>query len=242
MVEIDGRRRERALNGRQGIRLVAYLAARRLRPATRDELIDALWPEAAPSDPGAALTVVLSKLRSALGPGVLEGRSRLRLALRDPWIDLEAAREAIHRAEATVARMDWVAAWGPSRVALSTAERGFLPGHDAPWIEEQRRAVEDLHLRALRCVGEAGLGLGGVELPAAERAGRALIAIAPFRESGHELLMRTLEAGGDVPEALRVFDRLRVLLREELGASPSEGTAALHRRLLGGGRVSERST
>lgn len=56
---------------------------------------------------------------------------------------------------------------------------------------------------------------------------------APFRESGHRLLMEALAARGDVAEALRVYEELRVLLRDELGTPPSPATKALHRRLLG---------
>src|SRR4029079_18171595 len=49
----------------------------------------------------------------------------------------------------------------------------------------------------------------------------------PFRESGHLLLMRVREAQGNVVEALRVHERLRTLLRDELGVAPRpEGQAA----------------
>jgi DNA-binding SARP family transcriptional activator len=44
--------------------------------------------------------------------------------------------------------------------------------------------------------------------------------------------MEALAARGNAAEALRVYERLRVLLREELGASPAAETQALHRRLL----------
>lgn len=43
VIELDGRRVEDDLPGRQGKVLFAYLAANRLRPVGRDELIDALW-------------------------------------------------------------------------------------------------------------------------------------------------------------------------------------------------------
>jgi DNA-binding SARP family transcriptional activator len=44
--------------------------------------------------------------------------------------------------------------------------------------------------------------------------------------------MEALEASGNVAEALRVYDRLRVLLREELGVVPGRAAQDLHRRLL----------
>ena len=232
MLDIDGQRLEERLPGKQGMLVFAYLAANRRRVVGRGELTEVLWPSRPPADPEAALTVVLSKLRSALGAGSIEGRSELRLSLPDTWVDIEAAHEAIHRAEAAVAQSDWSGAWGPARVALHIAQRGFLPAFDGPWIVERRRTLEELQLRALRCVGESALGLGGAEFAAAERAARTLVSLAPFRETGYLLLMRALVARGDISEALRVYEGLRTLLREELGTAPAQEIQALYQGLL----------
>ena len=44
--------------------------------------------------------------------------------------------------------------------------------------------------------------------------------------------MKALEAQGNVPEGLRVFEQLRTLLREELGTIPSAEAIAVHETLL----------
>ena len=44
--------------------------------------------------------------------------------------------------------------------------------------------------------------------------------------------MEALEAGANVAEALRVYDRVLCLLREELGVSPGRELARVHQRLL----------
>lgn len=233
VVELAGSRVERDLPGRQGRLLFAYLAATRARRSTRDELVAALWPAGPPDAAEASLAALLSKLRRVLGSGSLEGKGEVRLALpADAWLDLEAAGVGVHRAESAVALGRWVEAWAPARTALYVAERGLLPGYGAPWIEERRRWLDDVRLRALECVGTIGLHMGGTELAAAERAGRALVAAAPFRESGHRLLMEALAARDNGAEALRAYDHLRVLLREELGVAPGAATQQLHRRLL----------
>jgi SARP family transcriptional regulator, regulator of embCAB operon len=247
VVQIDGQRVDGDLPGRQGQLLLVYLAANRDRPVSRDELIDALWPRDLPARPELALSVLLSKLRSVLGPASIEGRSQVRLALRPVAIDLEAAAKGVHDAESAVARGDWAGAWGPARVALHTAARGLLPGFDAPWILELRGRLEEIRLRALSCVAESSLRMGGPELPAAERSARSLVALAPFRETGHLFLMEALAAQGNRAEALRVFDDVRRLLSEELGTIPGGDLRALHKRLLedgvpaGGGRSAARS-
>ena len=88
-------------------------------------------------------------------------------------------------------------------------------------------------MRALEVLAEASLRAG--ELGAAEDAARAAVAAAPFRESAHRLLMEVHEAGGNPAEALRVFEDLRRLLREELGTAPGPAAMAVHERMLRGG-------
>jgi SARP family transcriptional regulator, regulator of embCAB operon len=230
---LDGRRRERDLPGRQGRQLAAYLIAHHARTVPRDELVDALWPRDMPDGAQATLNTLLSGVRRALGAERLEGRSALRIVLEpDAFVDLEAADRAIHQAESAVAQGAWTGAWAPARIALNIANRGFLTGLDAPWIEERRRHVENLRLRALEAVAAGGLGIGGGELPAVERAARRLIEAAPFRETGHRYLMRYFAARDDVAEALQVYERLRALLRDELGVTPGAAAQELHRRLL----------
>src|SRR5215207_42658 len=68
--------------------------------------------------------------------------------------------------------------------------------------------------------------------PPAERLARDLVRLEPYRESGYALLMEALAMRGNVAEALLVFERVRVLLRDELGLTPAAALTALHERLL----------
>jgi SARP family transcriptional regulator, regulator of embCAB operon len=231
-IERDGERLDALLPGRQGRLLFTYLVVNRHRNLPRDELAEALWREPDPAAVDTRLNPLLSKLRRVFGAGAVEGRSTLRLCLPEAWVDLEAAAEAIHRAESSVAQQDWARAWGPALTALFVAERGFLPGEDAPWVDEIRHHLTELRLRALECYAAAALGLGGTELAAAVRAGRQLTRLAPLRESGYRYLMRALAAQDNLAEALGVYGRLCECLRDQLGVSPSPATRELHERLL----------
>jgi SARP family transcriptional regulator, regulator of embCAB operon len=231
-IERDGQRLDGLLPGRQGRLLFAYLVVNRHRRVPRDELAEALWREPDPAAVDARLNPLLSKLRRIFGAGAVEGRSSLRLELPGAWVDLEAAAEAIHRAESSVAQRDWPRAWGPSLTALIAAERGFLPGEDAPWIDQIRHELTELRLRALECYAAAGLGLGGTELAGAVRAGRQLTRLAPLRESGYRYLMLALAAQDNLAEALSVYSQLSECLRDQLGVSPGPATRALYERLL----------
>jgi DNA-binding SARP family transcriptional activator len=233
VADIDGFRVEDSLPGRRGRVLFAYLVLHRGRPLPRDELLLAGWGEDAPAETGNALSVLLSKLRHGLGPDHLRGRTAIELLLpQATFVDVEAALEGAHRAESCIAEERWAQAWGPAGIAYHIATRPFLAGLEAPWIDEWRRRLEEVRLRGLECFAAAGLGLGGPALAQADERARMLVELAPYRETGHRILMEALERRGNVAEALRAYERLRVLLREELGIAPSPALQAVHRRLL----------
>jgi DNA-binding SARP family transcriptional activator len=239
VVRVAGRRIDHELPGRQGRVLFAYLAVNRDRVSSRDELAEALWPRGLPSAPDLALSALLSKLRRLLPDGALQGRSAIRLELgRHARVDVEAARDGIHRAEALIAAHDWYGAAGPTLVAHNISQRRFLPGEEGDWIEELRRELAEIQVRALECTARRSLGIGGPELAVAERTARRLIDLSPYRESGYAVLMEAFESEGNLAEALRVYESLRGLLREELGAAPSPAVQRVHERLLTHGSIS----
>jgi DNA-binding SARP family transcriptional activator len=234
VVVLDGKRVGEALPGAKGRLLFAYLVLNRERRISRDELLGAVYGEGASPDQHPSLSVLLSKLRGAIGQELLVGRSEIELMLPDrAFVDVEAAREALHRAESHVAAGEWAEAWGPAGVAYHVASRPLLQGEDRPWLEEWRRRLEDVRVRGLECFAAARLGLGGPALSQAEGCARRLIDLAPYRETGHRILMEALERQGNIAEALLAYERLRVLLRDELGVAPSPALQRVHRRLLG---------
>jgi len=231
-IERDGERLETRLPGRQGRLLFTYLVVNRHRPVARDQLAEALWREPDPAAVDTRLNPLLSKLRRVFGADAIDGRATVRLCLPDAWVDLEAAVEAIHRAESAVAQKEWTRAWGPVLAALFIAERDFLPGEDSSWIDDIRHQLAMLHLRALEAYAATELGIGGPELDGAVRAGRQLIREAPLRERGYRYLMQALAAQDNLGEALQVYGQLCDCLRDQLGASPSPATRALYEQLL----------
>jgi SARP family transcriptional regulator, regulator of embCAB operon len=233
-VTLGGRRIEDALPGAHGRLLFAYLVLNRRRRMNREELLIAVYGDGATPGYQARLSVLLSKLRSAIGHDLLPGRTEIELVLpAGTFVDVEAALNALHRAESHVAAGEWAAAWGPAGIAYHVATRPLLQSDDRPWLDEWRRRLADVRVRGLECFAAARLGLGGPTLPQAEQCARQLIELAPYRESGHRILMEALEQQGNVAEALLVYDQLRVLLRDELGTAPSQALQSIHRRLLG---------
>ena len=238
VVELGGRRIDRKLPSRQGRLLFAYLALNREREVSRDELVEALWPYTIPTAAPSALSVLLSKLRSAVGPNVLSGRGELRLALPpDVRVDVEDALSAVHEAQSAVALEDWRRGWGPALRAQFIAKRRLLPEHEAPWLDSWRQQLDEVRDQALEAYAACCLGVGGTELPAAERSAHALVERSPLRETGYRLLMESLAAQGNVAEAIGVYERARSTLQQELGVAPGPAIQATHNRLLGVSRA-----
>ena len=232
-LDVAGRRRERELPGRLGRILLAYLALNHHRAVTRDELIDALWPGGAPGDPAGTLSTLLSGVRRCVGAEILRGRSELRLALpADAQLDVETAAARVGRSRAALGAGDAGAAAAEAEAALDILERGLLRGVDLPWLDAFRRELEEERLDALELLARAGLAAGEAGIRRSHSASRQIISLAPFRESGYALLMEAQVASGNPAEALETYERLRRLMRDELGATPSPELRAAHQRLL----------
>ncbi len=234
-VEADSVRRENDLPGRQGRLLLAYLVVHRHESVPLDSLIEGVWEHQPPPAALSALHALLSKLRRVVGCVVEHGTARLELP-PDAWVDLEAARDAIHRAESGTAQQDWGRAWGAAQTALFVSRRTFLPGETVAWADLIRHELDVLRQRSLETYADAALHIGHTELATAERASRELIELAPFRESAHRLLLKTLAAQGNTAEAVQAYTALRIKFRDELGVSPSPETQEIYTALIAGPR------
>ena len=234
-LELLGERREAQLRGRQGRMLFAFLVLNRRRPVRRDELVEALWADERGAPPSeAALAPLLSRLRRAVAPGTVEGRDSVALQLPGPvLVDVEAAVAALAAAREALAGGRPADAVATAHEAAALTEAGLLPGLDARWIDEWRMQAVDLRVESLELAAGAGLELGAAALPRAEGDARAAVAAAPYRESARAVLIRALAARGNVAEALRAYEEVRALLRDELGTAPGPELMALHRELVG---------
>lgn len=233
LAEIGGRRVDAQLPGRKGRLLFTCLVFSRDRPLSRDELIEVIWPADAPADPDGTLATLLTRLRNAVGRELLVGRGELRLDLGEhAWVDWDVAHTSLGEAERLIAAGNARRALTCASEGLEIARRPLLPELSTPWLEERRRELMDLASALLETQGRAALALRGEHLPLAERSARELIEREPYRESGYGLLMEVHESRGNAAEALRVYDTLRHLLREELGLTPAPALTALADRLL----------
>jgi len=248
-VQIDGVRvEEERFPGRQGRLLFAYLVAEQGRAVPRDELAEALWGERPPASWEKALTVLASKLRGLLAKQGVDGAGALtaafgcyRLVLPEgSWVDVRVAGNEAKEAEEALATGDLERAKSAAALAASLVRQPFLPGEEGDWVEEKRRELADLRERALDVLTDASLRSGATR--EAAKWAEELVALSPFRETGYRRLMEARVAAGDRAEALRVYERCRRLLADELGAYPSPETESIYRALLTAPQPSARAT
>jgi DNA-binding SARP family transcriptional activator len=229
---------ESGLPGRQGRVAFAMLAAEHGRAISKDELAEELWAGEPPAAWDVALRAIVSKLRSALADVGIDGHEAVGHAfgcyqLRLPpeaWVDLEAAADAVHRAETSIRIGDLPDAMGWSLAANAIARRGFLSGESGPWVTRRRGELQAVRVRALECRAQVQLRRG--EHGAAARDAELVVGLEPFRETAHRLLMRAHAAAGNPAEALRAYERCRRTIAEELGAGPSDETETLYLEIL----------
>jgi DNA-binding SARP family transcriptional activator len=224
--------RAERLPGRQGRLVFAYMVSERARLVPRDELAEVLWPDSQPASFEIALNALMSKLRGLLveagldrlALGSVNGCYRLELP-PEIWIDAEAAHKAVHQAEAASRAGDLSGSYAPAAVAAAILRRPFLSGADGLWVERRRDALRQLLVRALDVLVE--VHTWNREPAMAVRVAEQAVSLEPFRESGYRHLMKLHHRAGDRAQALRVYERCRRLLAEELGAAPSAETEAV---------------
>jgi DNA-binding SARP family transcriptional activator len=230
-VEANGARLdEKRFPGRQGRIVFAYLAAQNGRAVPRDELAELLWGDELPATWEKALRVLMTKLRALLDECGLDGSAALTSAFgcykltlpADAWIDVDAAVEAVERAEAELAAGDLDEARSQATVAAALARRSFLPGEDGSWVEQRRRDLREVLVRSLECLRDASFGAG--ELAEAVRYAEEVTELEPFRESTYRRLMQAHLAGATRPRRFACTSAAGVSSRMSSAPTPRPGS------------------
>ncbi|MFB3882374.1 MAG: BTAD domain-containing putative transcriptional regulator [Armatimonadota bacterium] len=213
--------------------LLAFLAYHLASAHPREALAVLLWPDSTPEAGQMSLRVALSSLRHQLEPpGTRAGTV---LVADRSSVGLDPAAVATDVAE-------FEAALRTAEHSASEAERGqhlaraislyggpLLPGYYQDWIGAEQQRLTERYFRALESV-TAQLEEAGDPDSALEHAWRA-VAVEPFREEGHQHLMRLLGMAGQTEAALRHYQELERTLKEELGVAPSSATQQLAKQL-----------
>ncbi len=230
--------------------LLVYLALAAGRPVRREALSALFWPEQDEKSALQNLRKTLHRLRQTLRdadtalPFLLVTPQSVEFnAQADFELDvavfttlLAGTQRHPHRRLTTC----WLCA---ERLARAAAlYRGdFLAGFtlkDSPpfdeWSAVQR---EHLHVQALEALGQlAAYHEQRRDYAAAAEAARRQLALEPWLEAAHRVLMRAYWVGGRRAAALAQYDACRTTLAAEWGIAPEAETVALYEQMRDGQR------
>jgi DNA-binding SARP family transcriptional activator/DNA-binding beta-propeller fold protein YncE len=217
-LEVDDGGRPVALGGPKQRALLAVLLLQANEPVSRDRLIDDLWGEHPPANPGPTLDTYISRLRKLLGRERLLRRGGGYMLRVDPG---ELDLERFERLAAAGSYREALESWrGP---ALADLLKEPFAAAEAERLEERRLAVLEERIDSDLAEG------AGVELvPEIER----LVREQPLRERLVGQLMVALYRAGRQTAALEVYGAARRRLAEDLGLEPGPQLKDLERRIL----------
>jgi DNA-binding SARP family transcriptional activator len=216
--------------------LFAYLVCHRDRAFSRDRLAGLLWPDRDPDGARHALRQAVYNLKSALPsavPPVLSGQLGVQLnPAAGMWTDVEAFERAVQRGKEAGAVDPYHLTTAAQLYRGELLAGFFVKDSEAfeEWLlgeqERLREAVIDV-LRTLietyRRRGEYRFGL---------HYARRLATVEPLSEEACRELMRLSLFAGRRSRALEAYEKLRSLLRSELGVDPLKETRDLYESIL----------
>ncbi|MEU0570230.1 BTAD domain-containing putative transcriptional regulator [Nonomuraea sp. NPDC005983] len=206
-----------------------------------ERLIDGQYGDDPPAGAANAIQAHVSRLRRNLPDGLVEFHgSGYRLAVVPEDVDTYRFERLARDGRGLLAAGQHERAARTLRDALALWRGPALADvADAPFAQPQAARLEEARLAAREDLVEAELALP--EGPSIAEL-RQLVEANPLRERLRGQLMRALHASGQQAAALAVFDEVRRLLADELGADPAPELAALHLAILRGEGPREQPT
>lgn len=236
------------LDGRPGVfatekarALLAYLAVAGDHPHRRESLCALFWPEQPETIARANLRQTLYRLRNAVGdndnlrPHLLVSTHDIQLNPEgDHWLDVADFRRCldVYRTHCSQGLPLCATCQEALKIAATLYQGEFMAGFSLSgspdfefWllVEQERN-----HRRALEVFGRLGAFYESAgDFSQAAGYAERLVALEPWQQSFHRLLMRSLSLAGQWQKAMAEYTRCRQLLADELGVEPSKKTRQL---------------
>jgi len=219
------------VGSRKARTVLKLLAVERPGPLTADWIADVVW-ENAPVNAGQAVATLVSRLRAALGSGVvLGGRDGYQLAAEpEVSVDLDVAARYCEQAERKLPAAAVALAAAGSAAELLAAGTALAEEPDVTWADPARAELRVLLRRARLLATRAALASDDPGLAACYA--EAAMAADPLDEAACRGFMSAVAASGEPARALLAYAGLAERLREELGTDPAPPTRDLHMTIL----------
>ena len=205
------------------------------RSQTKEQIGLALWPDASETQLHNNFRVTLHHLRRALGRHEWiifeDGSYRFNRSFAH-WVDVEAFETHVAAAKKS---LDADQAIADLEAAVGIYRGDFLENLGSDWPILHREELRRLHQEALLLLGR--LLFAGERYAEAVEIYRRALAQDSYLETAHRGVMYCLLRLGERAQALRHYNELVILLKEEMGASPARRTIALAEHLRLGDEV-----
>lgn len=213
--------------------LLFYLLCHRGR--TKEQIGLALWPDASPAQLRDNLHATLRHLRRALGRPewiLFEGGCYAFNRQLPYWFDVEAFESLLAQAKKLQAQAKAQAIQHLEQ-AVKRYQGDFLGDLlEGDWFLPRQRALRRMYLDAMLLLGSCFFAQQ--QYVQAADTYRQLLAHDSFQEAAHRELMRCYARQGERGQALRHYQALVDLMRDEFGSPPAPETTALVARLRQG--------
>ncbi|MBV9526467.1 MAG: transcriptional activator domain protein [Candidatus Dormibacteraeota bacterium] len=204
--------------------LLAFLAARKGAPASRDELLNALFDARDDESARSYLRKTIIGLRRLLPTDALSVSKDGRVGL-SPDVVLASDSARLEQELAAAARLQGSELIAATEKALQPLARGeYLAGVRSAWVDERRQQLAELATRARAAAADAAYAVD--RYPDAQRLAEAVLADDPLRETTWRALMRIRGAVGDYDGIISTFAQCERALRAA-GIAPAASTRAL---------------
>ena len=215
--------------------LLAFLALQRGRPAHREALLEALWPDLEYTAALHNLNTTVYHLRKSLEPTLQHGSDSRYIRYEGNcycldvgaslWLDVVAFETGIAQARRELGPEQAINFY---RNALSWYQGDFLAdlGAASAWCSRERERLRDLYLEALEKVGR--LHEQRQEYRQANEMYWKALSADPCRESACQRLMQLAALRGDPTVVMALYNGLVAALNREVGARPTQETVSIY--------------
>ena len=234
--------RDTAWKSTRAKELVKLLAVQSGRTVSRDAVTEQLWPKASPERHGPLFRVLLHRTRKVLDPregpdpagsSILLADGRVVLNADRVWTDIGAFRGAFEEAKELQRIKDAPAALAALEKAIGLYGGDLLPSAaQEEWVLPVREQLRKAFLQALE--EAAGIRERQDDGEGACALYERMFAHDQCHDAACQWLMRRYASSGRRSEAVRVYERHELALRQELDMEPEEKTRKLYRNIIGG--------
>ena len=204
--------------------LLGFLAARSGAPASRDELLNALFDARADESARSYLRKTIIGVRRLLPPDAVCVGDDGRVGL-SPDVVLASESVRLEHELAAAARLQGSELVTATEDALAPLARGeYFPGVRSAWVDDRRQQLAEAATTARAAAADAAYAAD--QYPDAQGLAEAVLAADPLREGTWRTLMRIRSAVGDYDGVITTFAQCEKVLRAA-GITPAPSTRAL---------------